>query len=1436
MTFNPSKTGFDYVDYETENEALISVDNNVQQTIIYLSSVNNPKLRIKADGSSILRIKFNRKIIPVTFNDDQGSNILTTSVKYGGSVNAPEPPNKNGKVFKNWNKLSNNITYLLGSYEITAVYEDEIYNITYELDDGINSASNPTTYIYSSNRINFANPTKTGHDFLGWYTNLNAGVYSNQITFLQNSIGNITAYARWQVRTFSVTYDIGNNATLTGGTANQVVNFGNNSVEVTIVPNNGYSFVKWSDNSANPTRVENNVVNNIYISALVNVLTYTITYNLDDGINSLNNPNSFTVVTPNIALSNPTKNGFEFIGWFDNPEFNGDQITQIAQGSFGNINLYAKFNAFTNTIAYQNLSGATHTNPTGFATGQEVNLTNPTNRNGYTFTGWFDQLTGGSQVYTINTIGDSVVYARWSLISYTITYNNLKPTANAASTHSNPASFNIESSNISLADPTSQTGLTFVGWFDAATTGNQISLITTGTFGNIELFARWQDVENVNLTFDALGGSGISGYSLITYDINGNTITTPKTITVTNSISTIIEPAGAELEIAQANTITKNGYNFGGWFTNQNYQSQFLYTIDNPTYMAGYNTILYGKWNPINYTITYDLTSLNGATHTNPINYTIETNINSFSDPTVRTGYQFVGWFDTPTEGNQVTSLAVGTTGNKLLYARWSLNSYTLTLQNNEISPPTTNTYSIDFNQAINSGNNGSLPIPEKTGFRFVGWSNNGVIYSGTELMPAANLTLFAEFTDKVYVVNYQTSGGVNSPNNIGSFNETDLVNNPIILFNPEKTGFIAEGWFNAELNGNQITEINSSNLSTLAIPVAGEEGKFTITLYARYELLSYNITYELFGGANNIENPTTYTSSSSIITFKDATKEGHTFAGWFDGPNPNNSNQVYVLASGSTGDKTYYAKFTVNFYNLSTFKIATATVDEYKSGLNFNVMVDDDGKVFTWGQNNYGQLGNGNFENIPIPIDITSNFLGLTSGEKIIDVALGSHHTIALTNFGKVYTWGFNAYGQLGDGTTTNRNLPVNVTSRINLPSNQTVWKISAGFNNSWIIAKDPNVVLNPSVDQQTSIFGWGYNLYGQVGDGTYVNRLSPINISSYLYGTSSSGVLGSWGSGQNAVPSSNAGGSIIKITGGDGYSGLLSNKGRVLTWGRNDNKKKFLGNSSGASTVVLQYINGGAQVGNTQNVTILFNDIFIGAETTYGLARARAGTVQTPSVKENDLFVWGSNLSGQYGTSDTTTKGTPFYVGNIHLGTNEVIKFIDGKYFHTVMVILNTSTNVERTFILGNNVGGQIGNGSSGSTLVTTKYEITSSSNELNKISLNAGESITGSAVSFRHTSLFTSQGRVFSWGDNSFGQLGIAEFNSGLNVPIDMSAIDGGGFKISIASYNLEFASSIVIPIPQETNKSFIGWYLDPKHLVPFTDQTMPAQDLILYAKFE
>jgi alpha-tubulin suppressor-like RCC1 family protein len=143
-------------------------------------------------------------------------------------------------------------------------------------------------------------------------------------------------------------------------------------------------------------------------------------------------------------------------------------------------------------------------------------------------------------------------------------------------------------------------------------------------------------------------------------------------------------------------------------------------------------------------------------------------------------------------------------------------------------------------------------------------------------------------------------------------------------------------------------------------------------------------------------------------------------------------------------------------------------------AGFTHSLALLSDGTVWAWGCNFNGQLGDGTTTQRTSPVQVT----GLSGVVRA--VAAGWFHNLAVMSDGHVWSWGLNDHGQVGDGTTTNRTSPVQIPD--SLLSGVTA--VAAGGYHSLALKTDGTVSA------------WGYNLYGQVGDNTTIDRSGPVQV----------------------------------------------------------------------------------------------------------------------------------------------------------------------------------------------------------------------------------------------------------------------------------------------------------------------------------------------------
>lgn len=254
--------------------------------------------------------------------------------------------------------------------------------------------------------------TNEAYEFVGFGTGDKPTINSNSHTW--NVTASTTYYAFYKAKSYTVTLDPQNGESTSTVTAT----YGSAMPTIAKPQKIGYTFGGYWTNAdgtgiqyykADGTSAKNwdkTSATTLYAKWTLN--TYNITYHLNNGTNHAANPTSYTVETPTFTLQALTKELYTFEGWYQQADFSGDKVTQITQGTTGNIDLYAKWsetkysvNIYTNNSHYgiTTPSGANWVGPT------PVEIT-AIPHNGYHFTEW--TATGGATIANTTSATTSV--------------------------------------------------------------------------------------------------------------------------------------------------------------------------------------------------------------------------------------------------------------------------------------------------------------------------------------------------------------------------------------------------------------------------------------------------------------------------------------------------------------------------------------------------------------------------------------------------------------------------------------------------------------------------------------------------------------------------------------------------------------------------------------------------------------------------------------------------------------------------------------------------------------------------------------------------------------------------------------------------------------------------------------------------------------------
>jgi alpha-tubulin suppressor-like RCC1 family protein len=256
------------------------------------------------------------------------------------------------------------------------------------------------------------------------------------------------------------------------------------------------------------------------------------------------------------------------------------------------------------------------------------------------------------------------------------------------------------------------------------------------------------------------------------------------------------------------------------------------------------------------------------------------------------------------------------------------------------------------------------------------------------------------------------------------------------------------------------------------------------------------------------------------------------------------------------------------------------------RGGFWHNLALKSDGTVWAWGNNDYGQLGNGSVTPSYGGVAYAAQVTGLSN---VVSIAAGHWHSVAVKSDGSVWTWGYNGglyadiNGQLGDGTTTNRSSPVRVLGPSGSGYLSGITSVAAG------------AAFTLALKSDGTLWGWGRNMEGEFGNGTFTNSLVPVQAA-------------------NGVSN------ITALAAGYWLSLALKSDGTVWAWGQNDMGQLGNGTTPAANSTPAAVI-------GLSSVTAIH------AGASFGLALKSDGTV----------WAWGENASGQLGNGTTSNSSTP-------------------------------------------------------------------------------------------------------------------------------------------------------------------------------------------------
>ena len=327
----------------------------------------------------------------VTIANPKSYDITTATFKLNN-------PTKEGYMFTGWTgtsvdvTLSKDVTISAGSTgnrEYVATWRAIEYSISYTLNNG-SVSGNPDKYTIETEAFTLENPSRNGYQFDGW-TGTGLSAKTQNVTITQGLTGSRSYTANFTPITYTISYDLNSGMLLSDNPTSY--NIETEAFTLNNPTRTGYAFEGWTGTgltgATKSVTISKNSTGNRNYTANWTLTQYNVSFDLLGGIFEDGNPTSYNDETGKITLNNPTKYGYEFLGW--NLEGDTELLTdvEISQDSTGNKKYLANWKAIEYTLSYElNAGTVSPDNPTKYTIeSEDFTLNNPA-KNGYTFTGW----------------------------------------------------------------------------------------------------------------------------------------------------------------------------------------------------------------------------------------------------------------------------------------------------------------------------------------------------------------------------------------------------------------------------------------------------------------------------------------------------------------------------------------------------------------------------------------------------------------------------------------------------------------------------------------------------------------------------------------------------------------------------------------------------------------------------------------------------------------------------------------------------------------------------------------------------------------------------------------------------------------------------------------------------------------------------------------
>ena len=408
-------------------------------------------------------------------------------------LSLPTPAEKDHYVFAGWYldaECTENVFEINVNANVNlvfyALYTPVTYTVTYHLDNGVNAETNVSEFTVEDLPVSFADPTKEGYQFKGWFTDANCTVAFTGLT--TENAGNLTLFAKWEkiLVPYTVTYldpnfqEIGQDIFYESD-VDQPLRAGYEM--------DGYEFIGW----AHPrmtwnifTCIPAGTAENITVIALMEQVV--VSHNVNYFVNGeFYNSVAFNEDEGTDALLAMSKLGYEFDGWYNELD---EIVTSIPAGTTEDVNLYGSFHLVTYTVKFFDGETELFFDLSSYTISETaIALPALAEKAGVIAIGWYTAEDVKMTEIAAGTVGNITLYAKYDTLSYTVTYH-LNDADNSVVT------VDYDYGNVpTILDPGNREGYAFAGWYtDAAFNGVSVEELEANA--DVELFARWIELDD----------------------------------------------------------------------------------------------------------------------------------------------------------------------------------------------------------------------------------------------------------------------------------------------------------------------------------------------------------------------------------------------------------------------------------------------------------------------------------------------------------------------------------------------------------------------------------------------------------------------------------------------------------------------------------------------------------------------------------------------------------------------------------------------------------------------------------------------------------------------------------------------------------------------------------------------------------------------------